>query len=249
MRFDSKAVLTDAWAMWRADRDLLLRVSAFFLFLPQFAMLLLLPAMPPIAVTAEMTEAEQIALAGKIVAWASTYGWWYLAAAMLVQAGALVVLMLYLRRIDLRAAMSQGLGLFPRYVLAMILVGVPLGLGVLTIILLLPGLYILGRLIAVGPALVAEAPLSVVRSLSRSWALTRGHGFVLAGLVSLTIIGGGLLAAPFTMIDKALRASAPNVVAIAMADAAAAAITAAALLAATLVQIAAYRRLVASKGI
>lgn len=249
MRFDSKAVLTDAWTMWRADRDLLLRVSGFFLFLPQFAMLLLLPAMPPIAVTAEMTEAEQIALAGKIVAWASAYGWWYLAAAMLVQAGALVVLMLYLRRLDLRAAMGRGLGLFPRYLLAMILVGMPLGLGVLTIVLLLPGLYLLGRLIAVGPALVAEAPLSVVRSLSRSWALTSGHGFVLAGLVSLTIIGGALLAAPFTMIDKALRASAPNVVAIAMADAAAAAITTAALLAATLVQIAAYRRLVASKGI
>ena len=53
----------------------------------------------------------------------------------------------------------------------------------------------------------------------------------------------------FGAIDKALRASAPNVVAIAMADVAAAAITAAALLAATLVQIAAYRRLVASKGI
>ena len=249
MRFDAKAVLTDAWAMWRADGDLLLRVSAAFLFLPQFAMLLLLPAMPPIAVTAEMTEVEQRALAQAIVEWASAYGGWYMLGAVLVQAGALVILMLYLRRLDLRAALGQGIRLFPRYLLAMILVGMPLGLGVLTIVLLLPGLYILGRLIAVGPALVAEAPMSVARSLSRSWALSSGHGFVLAGLVSLTIIGGALLAAPFTMIDKALRASAPNVVAIAMADAAAAALTAAALLAATLVQIAAYRRLVASKGI
>lgn len=249
MRFDSKSVLTDALAMWRADGDLLLRVSAAFLFLPQFAMLLLLPPMPPIAVTAEMTDAEQRALAQGIVEWASAYGGWYLLGAVLVQAGALIVLMLYLRRLDLRGAMGQGLALFPRYVLAMIVVGMPLGLGVLTIVLLLPGLYLLGRLIAVGPALVAEAPLSVARSVSRSWALSRGHGFALAGLVSLTIIGGALLAAPFTLIDKALRAGAPNMVAIAMADAAAAAITAAALLAATLVQIAAYRRLVASKGI
>ena len=31
-------------------------------------------------------------------------------------------------------------------------------------------------------ALAAEQPLSIVRSLGRSWALTRGHGLVLAGL-------------------------------------------------------------------
>ena len=249
MRFDARAVLRDAWAMWRADSDLLLRVSAAFLFLPQFAILLLLPSMPPIAVTPEMTQAERMALAEKIMNWVSAYGWWYLLGAVLVQAGTLILLMLYLRRIDLREAIGQTVQLFPRYLLAMILVGLPLGLGVLTIVLLLPGLYLLGRLIAVGPALVAEAPMSVRRSLSRAWALSRGHGFVLAGLVSLTIVGGALLAMPFTLIDKALRTSAPNVVAIAMTDAAAAAVTAAALLVTSLIQIAAYRRLVASKGI
>lgn len=251
MTFDVKGVLTDAWAMWRADRDLLFRILGLFFFLPQFAMLLLLPAMPPLAVTAEMSEADQMALARKIVEWVSAYGGWYVLGALLVQAGSLVVLMLYLRRDrpDLRQALAHGARLFPRYLLAMILVGLPLGLGVLTLVLLVPGFYLLGRLIAVGPALAAEQPLSIVRSLGRSWALTRGHGLVLAGLVSLTIIGGALVAAPFTLIDKSLREAAPNVVAIAMVDAGAAAAAAAALLATILVQIAAYRRLVASKGI
>ena len=251
MTLDVKGVLGDAWAMWRADRDLLLRLTGFFFFLPQFAMLLLLPAMPPLAVTAEMSEAEQLAVAQKVVAWVSANGGWYIAGALLVQAGALVVLMLYLQRDrpELGQAIARGARLFPRYLLAMILIGFPMGLGVLTLVLLVPALYLAGRLIAVGPVLAAEQPTGIVRSLSRSWAMTRGHGLLLAGLASLTIVGGAVLAAPFTLIEKALRASAPNVVAIAMADAGAAAVTAAALLATVLVQVSAYRRLVRSRGI
>lgn len=238
-------VLRDAWAMWRGDGDLLLRVAGLFLFLPQFATLLLLPAMPPLAVTAEMTEAAQRALAERIVAWVSVYGGWYLLGALIVQAGTLIVLVAYLgrNRPDLRGAIGRAVQLFPRYLLAMILVGLPLGLGVLTLVLLLPGLYVLGRMIALGPILVAERPIGVARAVARSWALTRGHGLSLAGLVSLTILGGALLSAPFTLIDKGLRAAAPNVVAITLADAGAAAIASAALLATALIQIAAYRRL------
>ncbi|MFC3582088.1 hypothetical protein [Sphingomonas hylomeconis] len=251
MKFDVRGVLTDAWAMWRADRDLLLRVTGFFFFLPQYAMLLLMPAMPPLVVTPEMSEADQRALAARITEWVMAYGGWYVAGLLLVQAGSLIVLMLYLQRDrpDLGSAIARGARLYPRYLLAMIVVGLPLGLGVMTLVLLLPGLYLLGRLIAVGPALAAAQPLGVAQSLARSWAMTRGHGFVLAGLVSLSIVGGALAAAPFAMIAGALEANAPNVVAIALADAGAAAAAAAALLATVLLQIAAYRRLAASKGI
>lgn len=250
MRFDVKAVLTEAWAMWRADRDLLFRITALFFFLPQFGIMMLLPTMPVLAVTPEMSEADQLALANKIMAWITSYGGWYLLGAMIVQIGSLVVLMLYLQRDRplLGDAIRRSLWLFPRYLLAMILVGMPLGIGMMTLVLLLPAFYLLGRLIAVGPVLASEQPVSVTRGLSRSWALTRGNGFVLAGLASLTILGGAILAAPFTLIDKSLRADAPNQLAIALADAGAAAVTAIALLATILIQIAAYRRLVASKG-
>ena len=250
MKLDVRAVLADAWAMWRTDRELLFRIMAAFFFLPQFGMLLMLPAMPILAVTPEMSEADQLALANKIMAWVSAYGGWYLAGAIVVQAGSLVVLMLYLQRDRpiLGDTIRRSLWLFPRYLLAMILVGMPLGIGVLTFVLLLPAFYLAGRLIAVGPVLAGEQPMSVTRSLSRSWALTRGNGFALAALASLTILGGAILAAPFTLIDKSLRADAPNQIAIALADAGAAAVMAIALLATILVQIAAYRRLVASKG-
>jgi hypothetical protein len=245
VKIDLAGVLRDAWAMWRADGDLLLRIAGLFLFLPQFATLLLLPAMPPLAVTAEMSEAAQMALAEKITAWISTYGGWYLLGALIVQAGTLIVLTAYLGRDrpDLRGAIRGAAQLFPRYLLAMILVGLPLGLGVLTLVLLPPGLYVLGRMIALGPILVAERPIGVGRAVARSWAMTRGHGLALAGLVSLTTLGGALLAAPFTLIDKGLRAAAPNAIAITLADAGAAGIAAAALLATALIQIAAYRRL------
>ncbi|MEN2785867.1 hypothetical protein ACFOKI_10325 [Sphingomonas qilianensis] len=251
MKFDIRSVLVDAWAMARADGDLLLRVAGFFFFLPQLAMLLLLPAMPPLSVTAGMSDADQLVVAQKVVAWVSAYGGWYLVGTLLVQAGSLVVLMLYLQRDrpDVAGAIRAGVRLFPRYLLAMIVVGLPLGIGVLTLVLLVPAFYLLGRLLVVGPVLAAEPGLSVARSLSRSWALTRGHGLVLAGLAALTVVGGALLATPFTMIATALEAGAPNVVAIAMADAGAGVVTSAAVLATILVQIAAYRRLIASTGI
>jgi hypothetical protein len=248
MKIDMAGALRDAWAMWRTDGDLLVRIAALFLFLPQFATLLLLPPIPPMVVTAEMSQAAQMALAESIVAWISAYGGWYLVGALIVQAGTLIVLTAYLGRDrpNLGGAIRGAAQLFPRYLLAMILVGLPLGLGVLTLVLLLPGLYVLGRMIALGPILVAERPISVGRAVARSWAMTRGFGLPLAGLVSLTILGGALMAAPFTMIDKGLRAAAPNVVAITLADAAGAAVAAAALLATALVQIAVYRRLVSS---
>jgi hypothetical protein len=244
VKIDMAGVLRDAWAMWRTDSDLLLRVAGLFLFLPLLATLLLLPAMPPFAVTPEMSQAAQTALAEQIVAWISAYGGWSLLGALIVEAGMLVVLTAYLGRDrpDVRGAISGAAQLLPRYVLAMILVGFP-RLGVLTLVLLLPGLYVLGRMIALGPILVAERPIGVGGAVARSWALTRGNGLPLAGLVSLTILGGMLLAAPFNLIDKGLRSVAPNVVAITLADAAGAAIATAALLATALIQIAAYRRL------
>jgi hypothetical protein len=185
-----------------------------------------------------------------------TYGGWYLLASLLVQFGSLVVLILYLGsdRPDLGAALARGVRLFPRYLPAMILVGLPLGFGQFFVLFLLPGLYLFGRMMVVGPVLVVDSRPGIRRAIARSWALTRGHGLAATGLAGLTVLGGGIAALPFVVIEHSLTAAKlANPVAIALVNAGAAAVTAAAMLALVLFQVALYRRLVSmpmsSKGI
>ncbi|WP_156363828.1 hypothetical protein [Sphingomonas sp. Leaf357] len=246
-------VLRDAWALFRRDADLLVRIASAFLFVPQLAMLMIVPAMPTIALTPDMGEAEQRALAQVLANWIAANGGWYLGATVLVHFGTLVVLSLYLRRDrpDVKLAMTGAVRQFPRFLLAMIITGLPLGIGLYWAVLLIPALYLLGRLMLTGPVLAdrrTERPLGVRAAIGRSWRLTKGNGLVLSGLVSLTVIGGVLLGAPFVLIDKALRADAPNPIVIALADIGGAAAVAVMLLAAILLQVTVYRRL-ANDGI
>lgn len=254
MRLNVMGVLRDAWALFRRDADLLVRIASAFLFVPQLALLMIVPPMPEIALTPEMGEAEQRALAQVLAGWIAANGGWYLIATVLVHFGSLVLLSLYLRgdRPDVKAAMQGAVRQFPRFLLAMIITGLPLGIGLYWAVLLVPALYLLGRLMLTGPILADRrggGRRGVRAAIGRSWRLTNGNGLVLAGLVSLTVIGGVLLGAPFMLMDKALRADAPNPIVIALADIGGAAAVAAMLLAAILIQVATYRRLAANDGI
>ncbi len=249
-KLPTASVLTDAWGMWRRDGDLLARIAGPFLFLPLFALYLVVPAIPLLKVEADMGEAEQLAQAKIYVDWVAVNGHWYVLATLLMHFGMLVILALYLdsEKPVLRMAFARAARLFPRYLLAMILVGIPTGIGLWVILLLLPGLYILGRMIVLGPLLVAERPIGVVAAIRRSWAMTRGNGLIVAGFASVNLLGG-LAAAPLLAIDRMLRAnSEASQIAIAMADAGAAFVSALSLLAMVLLQIAVYRRLLSSRG-
>lgn len=248
---DVRGVIADAWRLWKRDSDLLLRIAGAFLFLPTFALHLVVPSPPAFTAESELNEAQQLEMARGFVAWAGANGGWYLLSTLLIYAGLLTILVLYqdAARPDLRAAFARAARLFGRYVLAMIVIGIPVTIGLWSIVLLLPGLYLLGRMFAVGPILVGEAPIGLRGALARSWALTKGNGLVLAGFSALTMLGGGIAAAPFLAIDRSLRAGgADNPLVIAAVDAAAAAMATAALLAMVLLQVAIYRRLAARQG-
>lgn len=254
MKLNVTRVLMDAWAIFRRDGDLLVRVASMFMFVPQLALLLIVPPMPPIVLGPDMGEAEQRALAQLLANWIASNGGWYLLATVLVHFGTLVILSLYLRsdRPDAKSAITGALRPFPRFLLAMIIVGLPLGIGLFWVLLLIPALYLVGRLMLTGPLLADRSPdrgIGVRAAIGRSWRMTRGNGLALAGLASLTVLGGVLLGAPFVMIDKALRANAPNPLTIALVDIGAAAAVAVSLLAAILIQIATYRRLGGKDGI
>ena len=85
------------------------------------------------------------------------------------------------------AALRQALILLPFYFLMQLIGGFATLVGVL--LLILPGLYLAGRLTPLAPLTVAETERGVSGIIARSWELSRGNGwsiFLLTFVVALT---------------------------------------------------------------
>lgn len=85
------------------------------------------------------------------------------------------------------AALRQALILLPFYFLMQLIGGFATLFGVL--LLILPGLYLAGRLTPLAPLTVAETERGVSGIIARSWELSRGNGwsiFLLTFVVALT---------------------------------------------------------------
>jgi len=244
MTFDMMAALRDAWGLFRRNADLTLRLAAPFLFLPTFALGLLVPAPPLPEEDAADGAARAMAWVDSVGNWAGQYGGWYFAtyAIGLIGTAALLALHLGGGRLTVGQALNVSLRIAPRFLLAMILVALPVGAGMLLYIL--PGLYVAGRLLLVGPILLAERRMPALAALARSFALTRGVGLPMAALASCTYLGGMILGQPFILLIDTVQGSGGNPVAIALLQTGAAAVALASGVAQALIALAAYRRLV-----
>lgn len=243
MKINFAGVVLDAWVRFRRDSDLLLRVAGAFMFLPAFALTLFVPPMPmpDAAVTDRQVQAQQWADA--LTGWIGDYSLGFAAAHLLVYFGVAVVMALYLDPAtpDLREALRRTLSIYPRFVLAMILVSIPTGLGMWLVI---PGLYILGRTMLTAPVLLAEPGTGAWGAIRRSLVLTRGSGLTLMGVAAFVYLVGLLGGQPFMLLDTWMRSTgAPNPVAVAVVDAAASAVAMITQLALALIAVSAYRRL------
>ncbi|WP_307100569.1 hypothetical protein [Sphingomonas sp. SORGH_AS_0950] len=238
------AALRDAWGLFRRNADLTLRLAAPFLFLPTLALGLLVPAPPLPEEDAADGAARAMAWVDSVGNWAGQYGGWYFAtyAIGLIGIAALLALHLGGGRLTVGQALNVSLRIAPRFLLAMILVALPVGAGMLLYIL--PGLYVAGRLLLVGPILLAERRMPALAALARSFALTRGVGLPMAALASCTYLGGMILGQPFILLIDTVQGSGGNPVAIALLQTGAAAVALASGVAQALIALAAYRRLV-----
>ena len=248
MTGDLARALAEARALWRRDSALLWPLSALFVLVPQYAILLLVPAMPESAAGVSV-EAWSKALEP----WIARYGGWYVLATLLGQYGALAVVSLYAPPVPaVGSAMGRAALLFPRALLAGLLVAMPCGaaaLAALSVPLLplvvLPGVvYVLARVTLANPIILGERPIGAAAALARSWRLTAGRGLPVALLVGSITIGGQAVGALIVSLERGVRASAlANPVLIAMVDACAAGVAWAAALTLALVQVVLYRRL------
>ncbi len=240
MKLTAASVVADALRLFRRDQALLLGIAGPFWFLPAYAITLLVP--PPPVRPADAQAA--LAWVDGFAQWLAAEAPWYLAAWAIGLWGTATVYCLYLHpdRADVRGALTQGAAMWPRLVLASGLVGLMAGAGLL--LWVLPGLYLLGRLMPAGPALAAERPLSAIGAIGRAFRLTAGSGLALMAIAAATLGLGWLLGQPLLLLEAWMRAQeGGNPVAIAVVDAGAAAVAAAAALASALLAVAAYRRL------
>jgi hypothetical protein len=247
MKLDAAGVLADAWAMAKRDRDVLIGVAGVFLLVPQIAQSMFVDPTPALPASGSDTAVWQVWL-DAVTLWSKHNDLLVLALALTSVFGTLALFILYADRArpEVATALRQALALLPRYALLALLVTFPVNVG--TILLLIPGLYLKGRLMTVGPVFVAERPLGAVAAWRRSFALTRGHGLVLMALACVPLLAGDLLALPFEAIGHALGgAPMANPAVAAVIDCCTGLARTVATVAAILIEVALYRRL--SRGI
>ncbi len=175
MTLTAGRLLRAAWDRFRREHRLLVAVAAPFLFLPSLVVQLLAD---PVPLPFEATQQWQ----DKAAAWAEANLHWYLLAELVGIYGmaVLALLIAHPQRPTTAQALARGLTMLPRFLLAALLVQLPIGLGLY--LLILPGLYMQARLLMV-PLLIASEPVSAVAAAGWSWRLTGREAWPLAGAV------------------------------------------------------------------
>lgn len=146
MRVTAASVVADALRLLRRDAAVLLALAGPFWFLPAYAIALFVPPPPLRPAGVADDQGATLAWVDGFGQWLAAQGQWYLAAWAIGLWGTATVYALYLNpaRPDVRGALVRGGGLWPRLALASLLIGLAAGAGLL--LWVLPGLFLLGRL-------------------------------------------------------------------------------------------------------
>ncbi len=87
-------------------------------------------------------------------------------------------------------AVMAGLAITPFYFLSQLVAGFATGFALLALII--PGLYVIGRLTPAAPALVAMPSRGPLGAISYAWDLTRNNGWAVFGLLLVVAIVAGI---------------------------------------------------------
>jgi hypothetical protein len=186
MRISYSGIWEDTVRLIRAHASLAAALAGVFLFLPALLVGHFLP-MP------QVTEADQMFRAFTEHFRANFH--WMLLSTILSTAGTLAILILIFRGggTSVGAAIAAAFGLLLPYFLAVVATGIPIAIGLM--LFLVPGLYLIARLLPLGPVMVAEGERNPLNAIRRTWALTKGHGWAISGLFLLIFVAGFVLMA------------------------------------------------------
>lgn len=195
MRFSYSAIWDEAVRLLKGHASLLIAIAGVFLFLPELLVAYWLPA--PEAKS--WTEVMQLMTAYLETNWPAL-----LAVNVIAAAGSIAMLLLLFDRggISVAEALRRSLPLLLPYVAASFLANLMIFSGL--IFLLVPGLYLAGRLATVAPALVAEGLRNPAAALRRGFEMTQGRGWAVFGLIILIFFAGSLVVLATSSVIGAL---------------------------------------------
>ncbi|HET9639686.1 MAG TPA: hypothetical protein VFP12_10800 [Allosphingosinicella sp.] len=182
MKFSYSAVWADTAALLRSHSSLIATVAGVFLFLPGLLVAHFLPQPEPV----ELDRIGQL--------WIDYLGanWpWLLLNSLISMIGSIAILLLiFARDISVGGAIRAALALLPGYFIASLLGSFAIGIGF--VLLIVPGLYLLGRLGPLNSVVVAEAHRNPIAAIRRCFELTRGHGWAILGLILIVAFAAAI---------------------------------------------------------
>ncbi|HEX9933149.1 MAG TPA: hypothetical protein VGB08_09940 [Allosphingosinicella sp.] len=183
MRLTYNDLWTETQDLVRAYRTVLVALAGAFFFLPSLLSGHLMPLEPLAGETlfeAAMRHARD--------------NWPGLLAASLVEMlGTLAMLRLFLKPEGRTVGgdIVASLALLPGYFAARFIATLMIVIGLMALVV--PGVYLFGRLAVLGAAIVAEGRRNPFDALRRAFALTRGHGFAVAGIFVILYVASWVI--------------------------------------------------------
>lgn len=174
------AAWADLVAISKTNASVLAILAGAFLLLPNFAELLFAPSPNIKSLDLHgLRQMEEYYQQNALVLLLCNLPVWLGSAAILS-------LLLDPRRLTVGDALKSGLRLLPSVVVLNWLTQFMIVSGLL--LLLVPGLYLIGRLMLAAPAQMAERIGNPFRAIGRSFALSTGNGWRIAGFVALVVV-------------------------------------------------------------
>ena len=190
MKFSYSAAWADVMALLRTHASLIATVAGVFIFLPGLLVAYFLP----------QPATQDFARIGELwIEYMSANWHWLLLNSLVNMVGAIAILLLiFARDISVGGAIAGALALLPFYLLTSLLSSLLIGIGF--VLLIVPGLYLIGRLGPVGAVVVAESRRNPIDAIQRCFALTKGHGWAVLGLILLVAIAASIVIGIATML-------------------------------------------------
>lgn len=182
MNFSYSAVWDDTVALTRRHGPLLAAIAGVFIFLP--ALLFSVYLKPDEPQTQDFNQMLEL-----LMQWYRAAAPWLLLQGLVSMIGMAAMLRLvFAPETTVGSALVFAITLLPFYFLMTLGSGLIICAGL--IFLIVPGLYLYGRLAPAGAIMVAEKRRGPVDVIQRSFGLTKGHGWAILGLiVIITIVG------------------------------------------------------------